>query len=75
MDGRLSIEKREDGLTFIIFAVNRKEDVDGLTLDMIDMGLDALYEPGCRSGRYESCVICNEKTGIKMVAEMTSHQK
>ena len=46
MDGRLSIEKREDGLTFIIFAVNRKEDVDGLTLDMIDMGLDALYEPG-----------------------------
>ena len=34
---------------------------------MIGMGLDVLYEPKRVFERYESCVLCNEKIGIKMI--------
>jgi len=37
---------------------------------MIGMGMDVLYEPRIVSGRYESCVICSEKIGIKIVAAL-----
>ncbi len=68
MNGTLSIEKEKNGLILIEFTVERKEDVNRLTLDLIGMGLDALYEPRNVAGRYESCIICNETTGIKMIA-------
>lgn len=68
MGGEISIEKGEDGFVFIVLAVEQMEDVNGLALDMVDAGLYMLWEPGNRHGRYESCVICNEETGIKIVA-------
>lgn len=68
MEGKISIEKGKDGFIFIVFAVKQKNDVNELTLDMVGMGLDALYEPRNMPERYESCVICNEKIGIKIVA-------
>lgn len=68
MEGKLSVEMDKDGFVFLVVAVKQREDVNGLTVDMIGMGLDVLYEPKVMSGRYESCVICNEKTGIKIVA-------
>lgn len=68
MKGKLYVENGKDGFTFLVFVVERKEDVNGLTLDMIGMGLDVLYEPQNISGRYESCVLCNETVGIKMIA-------
>lgn len=52
-----------------------KRDVNGLTLDMIGLGLDALYEPRIVSGRYESCVICSEKIGIKIAAYQQKKRK
>lgn len=66
MEGKLSVEKGKDGFIFVEFAVDRKEDVNALTLDMIGMGLDVLYEPKNMSEKYESCVLCNEKIGIKI---------
>lgn len=68
MEGKISIEKGKDGFVFIVFAVKQKNDVNQLTLDMIENGLEPLYEPRNMCGSYESCVICNEKTGIKIVA-------
>lgn len=68
MNGKLYVEKSKDGFTFLVFVVERKEDVNGLTLDMIGMGLDVLYEPQSIANRYESCVLCNETVGIKMIA-------
>ncbi len=67
MEGKLSVEKGKDGFMFIVFTVKQREDVNGLTLDMIGMGLDVLYEPKRVFERYESCVLCNEKIGIKMI--------
>lgn len=66
--GKMSIEKGKDGFIFIVFAVKQKNDVNELTLDMIEMGLEPLYEPRNKLGRYESCILCNEKIGIKIVA-------
>lgn len=63
-----SVEKREDGSSSLVLTVKRKDQVIGLTLDLIDAGFDVLYEPGSRNGGYESCVLCNEKTGIRIVA-------
>lgn len=68
MDGKLSFEREKNGTSLIVLVVERKEDVNEMTLDMVEAGLDVLYEPRSRDGRYESCVICNEKTGIKMIA-------
>lgn len=68
MEGKISIEKGKDGFLFIVFAVKHKDAVNQLTLDLIGMGLDALYEPKFVPERYESCVICNEKISIKIVA-------
>ncbi len=68
MEGKISIEKGKDGFIFIVFAVKQKNDVNELTLDMMGVGLEPLYEPRNVSGRYESCVICNEKIGIKIIA-------
>ncbi len=64
----MSIEKGRDGFVFIVFAVKQKNDVNELTLDMIENGLEPLYEPRNIHGRYESCILCNEKIGIKIVA-------
>lgn len=68
MEGRVSVEKDRYGSVFIVIAVKRRENVNALTLDMMEMGLDVLYEPRSVCGRYESCVLCSEKTGIKIVA-------
>ena len=68
MEGKISIQKASDGFLFIVLTVKRREDVNELTLNMIEMGLDALYEPRMVSGRYESCILYNEKAGIKIVA-------
>lgn len=38
--------------------VKQKKDVNELTLDMIDMGPDALYEPGSVSRRYSFAQAC-----------------
>ena len=70
MEGKIFIEEGKDGLGYIVFDVRQRKDVDGLTLDMIGMGMDVLYEPRIVSGRYESCVICSEKIGIKIVAAL-----
>lgn len=67
MAGKMFIEKGKDGFIFIVFAVKQKNDVNELTLDMIGEGLEPLYEPRNMHGRYESCIICNEKIGIKIV--------
>ena len=61
MEGKIFIEEGKDGFLCIVFVVKQKSDVNGLTLDMIGLGLDALYEPRIVSGRYESCVICSDK--------------
>lgn len=58
---KIFIEEGKDEFLYIVFAVKQKKNVNGLTLDMIEMGLDALYEPGIVSERYESCVKCSEK--------------
>ena len=68
MEGKIFIEEGKAGFLCIVFVVKQKSDVNGLTLDMIGLGLDALYEPRIVSGRYESCVICSEKIGVKIVA-------
>lgn len=68
MTGRLSFEKTGDGSVCILFAVGGREDVNELTLKMMEMGFDVLYEPANRLGRYESCVLCSESTGMKIVA-------
>lgn len=68
MEGKMFIEEGNDGFVFLVFAVKQKNDVNKLTLDMMGVGLEPLYEPQNMPGRYESCVICNEKTGIKIVA-------
>ena len=68
MEGKIFIEEGTAGFLCIVFVVKQKSDVNGLTLDMIGLGLDALYEPRIVSGRYESCVICSEKIGVKIVA-------
>ena len=70
MEGKIFIEERKDGLGYIVFDVRQRKDVNGLTLDMMGMGMDVLYEPRIVSGRYESCVICSEKIGIKIVAAL-----
>ena len=70
MEGKIFIEEGKDGLGDIVFDVRQRKDVNGLTLDMIGMGMDVLYEPRIVSGRYESCVICSEKIGIKIVAAL-----
>ena len=68
MKGKIFIEEGKDGFWYIVLDVRQRKDVNGLTLDMIGMGMDVLYEPRIVSGRYESCVICSEKIGIKIVA-------
>ena len=70
MKGKIFIEEGKDGFLYIVFDVRQRKDVNGLTLDMIGMGMDVLYEPRIVSGRYESCVICSEKIGIKIVAAL-----
>ena len=70
MEGKIFTEEGKDGLGYIVFDVRQRKDVNGLTLDMIGMGMDVLYEPRIVSGRYESCVICSEKIGIKIVAAL-----
>lgn len=69
MKGKLSVEKGKNGFVFVEFTVERKEDVNALTLDMIGMGLDVMYEPKYVSEKYESCVLCNEKIGIIIAYE------
>ncbi|MCP1110766.1 hypothetical protein M2145_001169 [Lachnospiraceae bacterium PF1-21] len=59
MEGKLSFVKMEDGYTVAVFAVRCKTDVDELTLDMMETGLDVLYEPKNKDGRYESYLIGN----------------
>ena len=66
MKSNLSVERDKDGFTVIQISVDQKESVDDLTLEMIDEGLDILYEPGNRNGRYESCLICSETLGIRI---------
>lgn len=68
MEGKMFVEKGQDGFIYIVFAVKQKNDVNKLTLDMVGVGLEPLYEPRNMPGRYESCVICNEKIGIKIFA-------
>ena len=61
MEGKIFIEEGKDGFLCIVFAVKQKRDVNVLTLDMIGLGLDALYEPRIISGRYESCIYVVKK--------------
>ena len=44
MKGKLSLEKRKDGFIFIVFSVESTEEVNALTVDMMETGLDVLYE-------------------------------
>ncbi|MFT3982904.1 MAG: hypothetical protein QM697_03270 [Lachnospiraceae bacterium] len=66
MEGSFSIELKENGGVFIVFTVVDKDDVDILTLDIMTYCEDVLYEPRNRNGRYESCLLCNEKISIKI---------
>ena len=74
MQEKIFIEEGKDGFLCIVFVVKQKSDVNGLTLDMIGLGLDALYEPRIVSGRYESCIY-SEKIGIKIVAYQKYKEK
>ena len=64
MRGKLSVEKTEEGHTFIVFSVDNTETVNKLTVDMLDI----LYEPKVTDKGYESCFICTEETAIKIRA-------
>ncbi len=68
MRGKLFVEKTEEGHTFIVFSVDNTETVNKLTVDMLDTGLDILYEPKVTGKGYESCFICTEETAIKIRA-------
>ncbi len=41
MEGKIFIEEGKAGFLCIVFVVKQKSDVNGLTLDMIGLGLDA----------------------------------
>lgn len=68
MSGKFSIESEQDGKLNIVLTVPDKCDVDILMLHMMTYCFDVLYEPGNRNGNYESCLLCNEKIGIKIRA-------
>ena len=68
MKGMLSLEKRKDGFIFIVFSVESTEEVNALTIDMIETGLDVLYAPKNIGGMYESCFVCTEESGLKIRA-------
>ena len=68
MKGKLSLEKRKDGFIFIVFSVESTEEVNTLTVDMMETGLDVLYEPKSTDGIYESCFLCAEESGLKIRA-------
>ena len=43
MEGKIFIEEGKDGLGYIVFDVRQRKDVNGLTLDMIGMGLSLTH--------------------------------
>ncbi|MCM1126014.1 MAG: hypothetical protein NC429_06025 [Lachnospiraceae bacterium] len=63
------IDKMTDSPVIITVEAPGKEAVNELTLGMIEMGFDVLYEPRKNAETYESCVICEEKLYIKIVEQ------
>ncbi len=44
MRGKLSVEKTEEGHTFIVFSVDNAEKVNKLTVDMLDTRSDSVVK-------------------------------
>lgn len=45
-----------------------KEEVNAVSIDIMELGFDMLYEPRSRAAVYESCAVCGENLFIKVVA-------
>lgn len=67
MNGMFSINIQEGKESTITLAVDDREAVNSITLDLMKYCIDTVYEPRVVYEKYESCLLYNEKIRIKVI--------